>query len=244
MYDNTKDEALVDEEKTTETPAPSGQEQAGVEVASTGAEASPYVTREEYERLLHKTTQQDELIKRVQSQSSKGLEGIRQQINTLTTQAVNGVTMATGKAPTPEEVTIIQQKARDQVLMGVSDEAQPQAGQSPAGQTSQATTMDYQNDPYFLAANQIASTVDGGLSDKDPEFKLVDYNAATPDEWLATVTKAVKAKEQRIASQKQRSSETVTMVSSTGGKPTTGGYDPTEDPSEILSRAHKQQKRK
>jgi len=241
MHDNRNDEALDGD--TTETTAPSGQEQAVVEAAPASAEA-PYVTREEYQKLLQKTQAQDEMIKRVQSQASKGVEGIRQQINALTSQAVSGVRMVTGKDPTPEEIATIQQKARDQVLMGVSEEDLSQGGQPPAGRNSQTPQMDFMQDPYFLAADKIASTVEGGLSDKDPEFKMINYEAPTPDEWLATVTKATEAKKQRIASQKQRQPEAVTMVSSTGGKPNTGNYDPTEDPSEILSRAHKQQQKR
>lgn len=240
MVGNDAREVLVDEGKTPtegtavgQTPEPVQQE------PSTSTEESPYVTREEYNRLLQQNEQILNTVKRTQGATASSLDAIKKEINSLTSQAVNGLKMV-GKDPTPEEIQIIQAKARDQVLMGTSELDVPQVGQTPAPQPSQEP--DFANDPFFLAANDLASTVEGGLSDKDPEFKMVDYQAKTPGQWLSTVAKAVEAKKQRLASQKERQPEAVTTVSSPGGRKSVS-FDETQNPLDILEQAHRKQKR-
>lgn len=166
--------------------------------------SSQYVTQKQHDELLRE-------IRRVQSSSDKGLNSIRQEMTAQYNNALKSFEMATGKAPTPEQAAAIKSRVQDSMLMGQPDQQtdQPQPGQAPAqGQAG--------NDAWFQAADRIAAQVEGGLTEKDPEIKLVKANAPTPQEWLDSVIAAVQAKQQRLSAQKSRQPGATNMVSGNG----------------------------
>lgn len=189
--------------------------------------SSQYVTKAEYEKLAQE-------LRRVQSSSDKGLNAIRQEMRTKLDAAVNGYKLATGQEPSPEQKAAIQQRIREEVLSPDEVQPQQQPGQAPASAQPQPTSPE---DPYMMAANAIAAQVDGGLSDKDPEIKMIDTTTRDPQAWLNSVVRAVQAKQARLTEQNSRSPNSASVVAGNGAPGS--AYDPLVSPLELLSKAHR-----
>lgn len=227
MFSSGQQNDLNPQDETENTTPEEGQPQG--EQNGVGDSSQQYVTKAQYEQLLRE-------IRRVQSSSDKGLNSIRQEMSNQMNSAMQSYKMATGQDPTPEQVAQMRSRIQENVLMG----QQGQQAQAPTPQAGQPPTQPQQpnaQDAWFEAANAIASQVEGGLTDKDPEMRMVNQNAPTPQEWLASIGKAVAAKQARITRQQTRQPGATSMVSGNGTP--ANGYDPTMSSLSILENAHR-----
>lgn len=176
----TPDETQAAGQPPAPAPEPGQQEQ----------RAPVQVSPEEVQQLKRMVQGLQSAIARSENRLSKVQKAIQQSRETFQKAERAG-------NPLPPETQARMMNTDITEILG-SSEPDPFAPDAPAQASVQAAGG---ANPEALAINTAARTMmrRGGLSESDPEFKQINFYAATPDDFLDSVEAAVSAKKQRVA---------------------------------------------